>query len=831
MEKRKMESLSVVILIVVSFVVVFGSEDASAGALKDDEFYAIASTQNAIYVAGYTTSFGAGGQDVIVQKYNLNSWLAWTYLWGGSLNDVAYSLCVQTISPYLLDSIYITGTTNSYSVNQHYDVFVLKLDENGNLCNEFGNGFGYVLWGCQMDDAGYGITANWFWDTNIYVTGATCNFGYNAFILKYDVLGNNLWADKPWGAVIWDGFLAGDCGNSIACDDNAESGCDRVYVTGHTDPNGNGTFDGLMLCYDDNGLPVTQGNFNNGFFTYGTEHCDISRSLYYESANDWLITVGSSNYWGYWDLFYYKCDASIAGPGTMYIWYQNCPGDTTYDGYSVTYDGTNVWITGDASSAIIAVDLFVAQCDLSGDPNNGWPVTYDFGYVFAYGRALTFQTEIFVAGAITDSTIGWSGGVGTCVVKISHVDGAIMNGWPMFWSERFDDFAMAIQVTDTAIYFAGYTYGYGTLGKCDAFVAKYTLNGLLFWWKTWGGPGSNDRAYAIGVTDTAVFIAGSTEVDNPNDRYDFFIMKYDLDGNPQNFGGGNNGYISNIDQNDEIFGMDIENNLIYCTGYWQQATKDILLVDADFNGNQVRTSPSKYNIPPDADEEAYSIAVDGEYAFCAGYTFSRNAPNGGGGDALLVRYDLQPSKRLPQGNPNIPPFSNYLYGLQLFDCAYSVSIDDNYFYWAGSIRSTEPVFPPPTYDNSFVQKRAKDGTLQWTKCNTDNWNDIAYSVKVKEDYIYVTGYEEKHGAGLQDVYLRKYDLVGNTMWETYPDDPPYTGMILWGGDGMDIGRAIAVTDNIYVAGWTTSYGPPGGTNGLILKHSMDGEFSYYELWS
>lgn len=76
-------------------------------------------------VAGYTSSFGAGGLDAWVLKLNANGSVAWQKAYGGSGDDTA-SYAEQT-----RDGGYIvSGSTTSFGSR---DIWVLKLDSTGNI--------------------------------------------------------------------------------------------------------------------------------------------------------------------------------------------------------------------------------------------------------------------------------------------------------------------------------------------------------------------------------------------------------------------------------------------------------------------------------------------------------------------------------------------------------------------------------------------------------------------------------------------------------------------------------------------------------------------------
>jgi len=78
-------------------------------------------------IAGGTTSFGAGGTDVYVVKLDANGNLQWTKTIGGKKEDLGISL-VQTSD----DGYAIAGVTNSFGAGGT-DVYVVKLGANGNL--------------------------------------------------------------------------------------------------------------------------------------------------------------------------------------------------------------------------------------------------------------------------------------------------------------------------------------------------------------------------------------------------------------------------------------------------------------------------------------------------------------------------------------------------------------------------------------------------------------------------------------------------------------------------------------------------------------------------
>jgi len=98
-----------------------------------DEAYSIQQTTDGGYiVAGCTGSFGAGNYDVYVLKLNSDGSLAWQKTFGGVSEDYAYSVQETADGGYI-----VAGDTYSFrklsSYPYYYDVYILKLDSNGEL--------------------------------------------------------------------------------------------------------------------------------------------------------------------------------------------------------------------------------------------------------------------------------------------------------------------------------------------------------------------------------------------------------------------------------------------------------------------------------------------------------------------------------------------------------------------------------------------------------------------------------------------------------------------------------------------------------------------------
>ena len=99
------------------------------GGESDDWGYSLIQTSDGGYaVAGGTESFGAGGDDVYVVKLDANGNLQWTKTIGGPDDESGKSLIQTSDGGYA-----IAGFTYSFGAGWN-DVYVVKLDKNGNTC-------------------------------------------------------------------------------------------------------------------------------------------------------------------------------------------------------------------------------------------------------------------------------------------------------------------------------------------------------------------------------------------------------------------------------------------------------------------------------------------------------------------------------------------------------------------------------------------------------------------------------------------------------------------------------------------------------------------------
>ena len=149
------------------------------GGLNNEEGWSVQPTADSGYIiAGVTSSYGAGGGDVYLIKTNALGDTLWTKTLGGADNDFGYSVQQTAGGGYI-----IAGSTRSRGAG-HSDAYLIKTDALGD-----------TLWTRTFGDTGYdaGYSAQQTTDGGYIIAGYTDGFGaneYDVYLIKTDALGN-----------------------------------------------------------------------------------------------------------------------------------------------------------------------------------------------------------------------------------------------------------------------------------------------------------------------------------------------------------------------------------------------------------------------------------------------------------------------------------------------------------------------------------------------------------------------------------------------------------------------------------------------------------------
>jgi hypothetical protein len=181
-------------------------------------------------IAGYTESFGAGNRDVYLIKTNSQGDTLWTKTYGGTGLDGGSSIQQTSDGGYI-----IAGSTHSFGAGR-YDVYLIKTNASGDTLwtRTYGgtnDDFSQSIW--QTSDGGY------------IVSGFTLSFGaggYDVYLIKTNASGNMLWT-RTYGGVSTDwgwsiqqttdgGYIIG--GNTDSFGDSSQVYLVRTNASGDT---------------------------------------------------------------------------------------------------------------------------------------------------------------------------------------------------------------------------------------------------------------------------------------------------------------------------------------------------------------------------------------------------------------------------------------------------------------------------------------------------------------------------------------------------------------------------------------------------------------------
>jgi uncharacterized delta-60 repeat protein len=196
------------------------------------------------YITGFTESFGKGGCDAFLIKFDSSGLQLWNRTWGGSSHDFGRGIASDPAG-----NVYIAGDSLSFGAGSK-DMILVKYDQHGiQIWNK--------TWGGPNHDAGRGIAIDS--DGNVYIVGETSSFGgagTSAFLTKYNSMGTQIWnltfAKSDY-----------DVGRGIAIDSSND-----IYIMGDTESIGGGSYDTFLAKYNSSGFLLWSaiwGGSNNDF--------------------------------------------------------------------------------------------------------------------------------------------------------------------------------------------------------------------------------------------------------------------------------------------------------------------------------------------------------------------------------------------------------------------------------------------------------------------------------------------------------------------------------------------------------------------------------------
>ncbi len=169
---------------------------AHGGRGKDEAYSVLALSDGGYVSAGYTESYGAGGQDVWFLRLDAAGDTVWTRTYGGELDERGEDVRRTADRGFI-----IAGCSNSFNPPLQ-DMYILKIDAAGD-----------TLWtrtygGAAMDHA---FSASQTLDGGFVVAGYTDSFGAgvrDAYVVRCDAAGDTLWTKTLGGASTDYGYSA-----------------------------------------------------------------------------------------------------------------------------------------------------------------------------------------------------------------------------------------------------------------------------------------------------------------------------------------------------------------------------------------------------------------------------------------------------------------------------------------------------------------------------------------------------------------------------------------------------------------------------------------------
>ena len=331
------------------------------GPSTDDGYGVAVDASGAIYCVGSTSSFGAGGTDLLLVKFFSNGTKAWQTTWGGPYNDEGYGVAVDATG-----AIYCVGYTCSFGAGW-FDLVLLKFFSNGTKAWN-------TTWGGNWAELGYGIALD--------ATGAIYCVGYTPSPMSYDIL--VLLKFFSNGTLAWQtgwGYLIGYNRFGVAVDATG-----AIYCVGSC--SGAENSDLALLKFFSNGTKAWQTTWGGSNSDYGYGVAVDATGAIYCIGSTYRSSIG-------YDLFLVKFNTD----GTK-AWYSTWGGPNPDYGQGVAVGATGaIYCVGytnssGAGGSDLVLLKFFSNGTLAGQTTWGGS-NNDYGY----GVAVDATGDIYCVGS------------------------------------------------------------------------------------------------------------------------------------------------------------------------------------------------------------------------------------------------------------------------------------------------------------------------------------------------------------------------------------------------------------------------------------------------
>ncbi|MCW3102985.1 MAG: hypothetical protein JWO09_1425 [Bacteroidetes bacterium] len=376
----------------------------------------------------------------------------WVKSAGGGSSDVTNGIATDAngnsfITGYFYSPTITFGSTTltNSGLSGTHDFFLVKYDPLGNVLwarSAIGASYDRGM-GITTDPSGNVLVAGYFSGPSITfgTTTLSCSGNTNVFVAKYDSSGNLIWAKRAGG-----------------------TGSSQAYA----------------ISSDVNGNVFLTGSFLNSSITFGT----IT-----------LTNVGNQ------DIFVAKYDAS----GNV-VWARSAGGNSLDNGFGISNDASgNTYVTGQYASPVI-----------------------NFGTATLTNTSSDF--DFFIVKYNGSGNIVWAKSAG----------GAAQEKGVSISCDALGNSFVTGQFSSPSITFGTSTLINGGGSVFDIFVVKYNSSGNVLWAKSGSGSAADyvwdnaidtsGNSFITGLFDSPSITFGTTTLIRSSVR-DIFVVKYDIAGN------------------------------------------------------------------------------------------------------------------------------------------------------------------------------------------------------------------------------------------------------------------------------------------------------------
>jgi len=354
------------------------------GGFDDDWANSVQQTFDGGYiVAGWTESFGAGGNDFYLIKTDSNGDTLWTRTYGGPFSDNGYSVQETSDSGYIIVGYtYISGRSD--------EVYIIKTNVSGDT-------LWTKMYGGTDSDLGHSVQQTY--DGGYIIVGTTFSFGAGSrdvYLIKTDGNGNTLWTKTYGGPTSDIGWFV---------QQTSDSG---YIIVGNTDSYGAGASDVYLIKTD------TQGNAL-WTKTFGGTNSEDGLSVKQTSGGGYII-AGWTNSFGAGDDDYYLIKTDSNGNAH---WSETYGGSREDNAFSVvqTTDG-GYTVVGFSYFTGTNAEVFLIKTDSLG--NSEWSKYYG-GPSYERGHSLQITSDGgYIISGVTFSF--GSGGADVYLIKTLPYD-------------------------------------------------------------------------------------------------------------------------------------------------------------------------------------------------------------------------------------------------------------------------------------------------------------------------------------------------------------------------------------------------------------------------